>query len=80
MGERERLGRDHARGCTLEVRLLNGRTLNRRVDFFAGSLQLPRVNVPDPAFDFRNDVREELVGNPVEVRPLAHSGPARWVE
>jgi aconitate decarboxylase len=39
--ERERMGRNHARGAAVEVRLTDGRVLRRVVDFFVGSHHRP---------------------------------------
>lgn len=38
---REQMGRDHARGARVEVKLKDGRTLSRTVDFFVGSHHRP---------------------------------------
>ena len=39
--EREQMGRDYARGAEVEVRLKNGKTMSRTVDFFVGSHHRP---------------------------------------
>jgi aconitate decarboxylase len=42
--EREQQGRDHARGARVEVKLKDGRTVSKTVDFFIGSHHRPLSN------------------------------------